>query len=188
MSYTHETIESVSAKLLGLAPGSLAELRRMEPEGAGTPIFWRMAAEYGFRDADLATWKRVIRILALLTPSGNRNSEVRLHERKRRLGTVLCDGGDPAWPPAGSNATPVFSEQRLARLLAIPAAQRGESLERIARMLAHSRTPQSGVNCNDIACLLLYPDKAAHLEDVALHYYARLDRAANPSKNEKGTD
>ncbi len=186
--FTHEeTVESISKKLLGLDSGPLAELRRMEPEEAGTPMFWRMAAEYGFRDVELSIWKRIVRIMALLTPRGNRSDAVRLHERTRRLGAVLCDGGDPGWPPKGANATPVLSEQRLARFLATPADQRGESLERIARMLARSRNPQNGINCTEIAYLLLYPDKATYLDDVARHYYSRLDRAAYQSKNEEGT-
>jgi len=186
--FTHEeTVESISKKLLGLDSGPLAELRRLEPEEAGTPMFWRMAAEYGFPDSELGIWKQIVRIMAELTPRGNRSDEVRLHERKRRLGAVLCDGGDPNWPSRSTDAAPVLSEKRLARFLATPADQRGESLERIARMLARSRNPRSGVNCTEIACLLLYPDKTTHLEDVARCYYSRLDRAAYQSKNEEGT-
>ena len=40
-----ETIATVSQRLLALDPGPLAELRRMDPDGVGTPIFWRLAAE-----------------------------------------------------------------------------------------------------------------------------------------------
>jgi CRISPR system Cascade subunit CasB len=186
--FTHEeTVESISKKLLGLDSGPLAELRRLEPNEAGTPMFWRMAAEYGFSDVELGAWKQIVRIMALLTPRGDRSNEVRLHERTRSLGAVLCDGGDPGWPPKGADAAPVLSEKRLARFLATPADQRGESLERIARMLARSRSPKSGVNCTEIAHLLLYPDKTKHLEDVARYYYSRLDRAAYQSKNEEGT-
>jgi CRISPR system Cascade subunit CasB len=182
-----ETIESISAKLLGMHPGQLAELRRMEPEGTGTPMFWRMAAQYEFQDADLNVWKRIVRILALLTPRGTRSADVRLHERSRRLGTVLCDGGDSAWPPKGPDPSPVLSELRLARFLATPADQRGEALERIARMLSRRRNAQRGVNCVEIARLLLYPSEAHPLQDVARNYYSRLDRAAYQSKNEEGT-
>ena len=187
MSMIEEAIESLSSKLLGLDPGPLAELRRMQPDGPGTPIFWRLAAQYEFRDPDLDYWKQIIRILALLTPRGNRGGDAKLHERSRRLGTVLCDGGDPAWPPSGPEPKPALSEQRLARLLAMSAAQRGEALERIARMLARTRNPQSGVNCVEIARLLLYPGDARPLQDIARDYYSKLDRAAKQSKKQEGT-
>ncbi len=187
MFTNEQAVESISKKLLGLDSGPLADLRRFGPEEAGTPMFWRMAAEYGFPDVEMGAWKQIVRIMALLTPKGNRGDEVRLHERTRRLGAVLCDGGDPGWPPKGANATPALSEQRLARFLATPADQLGESLERIARMLARSRNPQSGINCTEIAYLFLYPNNPTHLDDVARHYYSRLDRAAYQSKNEEGT-
>ncbi len=182
-----ETIESLSTKLLGLDPGPLAELRRMEPEDAGTPMFWRMAAQYAFREDNLDAWKRIARILALLTPGGNRNGDGMLHDRRRRLGAVLCDGGDPAWSSSGSEPKPVFSEQRLARFLAMPAVQRGEALERMARMLARTRNPQRGINCIEIARLLLYPNEKRPLQDIARDYYSHLDRAAYQSTKEEGT-
>ncbi len=187
MQTLEETIESISAKILALDPGPLAELRRMEPDGAGTPIFWRMAAQYEWRDAALDAWKRILRILALLTPCGQRGADVRLHEQRRHLGETLCDGGNPSWGQAGSEARPVYSEARLARFLAMPAAQRGEAMERMARLLARSRTPQSGVNCVEIARLLLRQEESYPLQDVAKHYYARLDHATHQTMQEKGT-
>lgn len=187
MSMIEDTIESLSPKLLSLDPGPLAELRRMQLDGAGTPIFWRLAAEHEFRDSDLDAWKQIVRILALLVPRGSRSGDARLHERSRRLGTVLCDGGNPAWPPPGPEPSPVMSEQRLARLLAMSAAQRGEALERIARMLARTRSPQSGINCIDIARLLLDPGDVRPLQDIARDYYSKLDRAAKQSKKQEGT-
>lgn len=182
-----ETITSLSTKLLGLAPGPIAELRRMPPDGAGTPVFWRLAVQHEFRDSDLHTWKQIIRILALLTPRGNLGGDAKLHERSRHLGTVLCDGGNLAWPPPGPEPNPVVSEKRLARFLAMSTAQRGEALERIVRMLARTRNPQSGVNCIEIARLLLYPDNVRPLHDIAHDYYSKLDRTAKQSKKEEGT-
>lgn len=187
MSMIEETIESLSAKLLGLDPGPLAELRRMQPDGPGTPIFWRLAAQYNFRDPDLGAWKQIVRILALLTPRGSRSGDARLHERSRRLGAVLCDGGNPAWPPPGPEPNPALSEQRLARFLAMSSAQRGDALERIARLLARTRDPQSGINCVEIARLLLYPDDVRQLQDIARDYYSKLDRAAKQSTKQEGT-
>ena len=186
MPTLEETIESISAKLLSLDPGPLAELRRMEPDGPGTPIFWRMVAQHNLRDGELDAWKQIIRMMALLTPCGHRGADVRLHDRRQHLGAALCDGGTPVWPTPGSEPKPVYSEARLARLLATPAAQRGEALERMARMLARSRSPENGVNCIEVARLLLRQDEAYPLQDVAKHHYARLDRAAYQTKQEKG--
>jgi hypothetical protein len=42
MKSLEETIAVLSAKLLSLAPGPLAELRRMEPDGVGASMFWRL--------------------------------------------------------------------------------------------------------------------------------------------------
>lgn len=187
MSTIEQTIESVSTKLLGLAPGPRAELRRMEPEGPGTPMFWRIAAQYQLRDSDLDAWKQIIRILAFLTPSGDRSGETKLHDRSRPLGAALCDGGDPAWRAPGSEPKPALSELRFARFLAMPGDRRGEALERIARMLARSRSPHIGVNCVEIARLLLYPNDPHTLQNIARDYYSRLDRAAKQSKKEEGT-
>lgn len=186
MPTLEETIESISAKLLSLDPGPLAELRRMEPDGPGTPIFWRVVAQHQLHDRDLNAWKQIIRMMALLTPCGHRGADVRLHDRRQHLGAVLCDGGMPTWPPPGPEPKPVYSEARLARFLAMPAAQRGEALERMARLLARSRSPQTGVNCIEVARLLLTPEEVYPLQNVAKHYYARLDRAVYPTKQEKG--
>ena len=101
-----------------------------------------------------------------------------------RLGRVFCDGGDPAWPSDPKNPRPALSESRLARLLVMPAAQRGEAIERIARMLARSRTPESGIDCAGIARLLLDPNSHESLQDIARDYYDRLDHAARNSKKE----
>ena len=172
-----ETIAVLSAKLLLLAPGPLSELRRMEPDGVGTSMFWRLVAILDLPAQKTQEWMQIVRILAILTPKSAQNASVRLHDRSFRLGRILCDGGNPAWPADPQNPRPQLSEQRLARLLVTPASQRGEALERIARMLARSRSPEVGVNCTEIALLLLDPNNPLPLQDVARYYYARLDRA-----------
>lgn len=172
-----ETIEAVSLRLLGLAPGPLAELRRMEPDGCGTPIFWRLAAELGFRADQTKEWMQVVRILAILTPKSRLSPTVRLHDRFQKLGRVFCDGGDQTWPSDPKNPRPALSESRFARLLATPAAQRGEAIERIARILARTRAPEVGINCTDIARLLLQTDDSLPLQNLARDYYRRLDPA-----------
>ena len=85
-------------RLLRLDPGSLAELRRMGTGGAGPLAFWRLAAECGFLDDPSELWRPIVQIFAILTPRGDRLATDRLHNARRRLGAVLCDGGDPVWP------------------------------------------------------------------------------------------
>lgn len=179
-----EKIRQLSSELLGLAPGPLAELRRMEIGGSGTPAFWRLAAKVAFLDEDIDAWMQIARVMAILVPKGDLTGKERLHQfrdeagRKRGLGTVLCDGGDPDWPPKDASVHDgVLSEKRLVRFLALPAIARGPALERIARMLATRRSPYSGVNCVEIANLLLDPDNRDHARGVAGEYYRRLDGA-----------
>jgi len=181
-----ETMDALSAKLLSLDPGPLAELRRMESGRTGTPTFWRMAAAFDFPQDKQDIWMRIVKILAILTPRGGRSTRVRLNDDTRSLGAVFCDGGDPNWPPQGSRPAPKLSEQQFARLLATPANQRGEALERTARMLASSRNPEKGICCTDLARLLLYPADEQSLKRVARDYYARLDRVIR-NLNKEGT-
>lgn len=167
-----------------LDPGALAALRRMKAESAA-PAFWRLAAQH--RDTigrqDLAEqWTAILRILAILAPRGDPDERPFLHNPSRPLGAVLCDGGDTDWP-GGERPHPVFSERRLAQLMAARERQRIVLLERAARALA--RSPGRGVNVPDIALALLFPDDGRRLAEP---YYRRLDRAeqeaARKSKGE----
>jgi CRISPR system Cascade subunit CasB len=182
-----ETIAVLSAKLLALDPGPLSELRRMEPDGVGTSMFWRLVATLDLPVKQTGEWMQIVRILAILTPKSAQNASARLHDRSFRLGRIFCDGGNPAWPSDPQNPRPQLSEQRLACLLVTPASQRGEALERIARMLARSRAPEVGINCTEIALLLLDPNNPLPLQDVARYYYARLDRADYDSNKSQET-
>lgn len=155
-----------------LAPGPLAELRRMSASGA--PAFWRLAAQHPktIAGAKQADWMNVVRMIAILTPKGDPPKRRPLHDRNRRLGAVLCDGGDPdpAWQPPAK-----FSERRLTQLVAARGAQRAALLERAVRALARTRLPDSGVSVTDLArAVLVGQDHAALL---AAPYYRRLDRA-----------
>ena len=160
-----------------LDPGQLAELRRMNGE-TGAPAFWRLAARYPStigQESKQKQWIALIRIVPILTPKDDPATRVHLHDPNRRLGAVLCDGGDRSWPPNdGGKPRPVFSEHRLAQLMAARGTQRGVLLTRAARTLARSRTEESGINILDIACTLLAPDNGRHLAEP---YYRRLDRA-----------
>jgi CRISPR system Cascade subunit CasB len=186
-----DKIHNLSKEMLRLAPGPLAELRRMDIGGVGAPAFWRLAAACGFLDGPALSWMRIVKIMAILTPKGERSGQERLHQKRdkdgrdRSLGSVLCDGGQPGWPSTGQGESPALSETRLARLLAGPANERGPTLERITRALASRRDPTSGVDCTDIARLLLFPDDPEPPRTLAREYYRRLDLAARQNSKEK---
>ena len=194
-----EAAVHAAAILQHLDPGPLAELRRMDPE-IGAPAFWRLAARHpdtiGRQDKQ-DQWVEIIRIFAILTPKGGRghgggafgegpDQREHLHNPRRRLGAVLCDGGvpDPHWPPKdGGTPRPMLSEFRLAKLLAARGQQRSVLLKHAAQMILRSRQ-DIGINVADIALVLLRPADGRRLAE---HYYRRLDRAELAAKeSEKG--
>lgn len=159
-----EVIFKLSQRMARLDPGSLARLRRMDPEGPGETEFWKLAL-----DCDLGTDARhqmLVRLLALLTPRGDPGIHKKLHDRSRALGTVLAETK--------------FPETRLMRFLALPFGRRGEALERMVRWLAQKG--HDGVNCTDIAALLLSDDDRAARRLAETHYRA-VDRL-NTTDNE----
>jgi hypothetical protein len=180
-----DIIEKTSEQMLRrMGPGELAELRRMS--GPVAPAaYWRLAAECGFLDDNPQRWMPIIQIMALLTPKGDRQSNDRLHDPRRQFGEVLADGGDADWR-GGGDARPFLSETRLARFLAAPAAARAETLTRLARALASTRNRNSGVNCVEIASLILSTDPA--LNKIAQAYYRRLDAARTSAPEESNDD
>ncbi|MBF0192641.1 MAG: hypothetical protein HQL99_16115 [Magnetococcales bacterium] len=175
-----EAVFRTSYELLRLDPGPLARLRRMDVNGPGETDFWQLAGKCGFLAAIQGDgWLRLVKIMALLTPKGDPATRGRLHQSERAFGAVLCDGGQLDW--SGERA--FLSESRLARFLSLPVDRRGEALEGMARMLAASRSPNSGVNCLDIACLLFSND-VKHTRKLASAYYRRLDFTRNPKQKE----
>ena len=170
---TAEAVRAAAADIRRLDPGTLADLRRMR-EGRIAPAFWRQASKHpgtiGHSKLE-QTWMAILRILAILTPTGNPDERPSLHDHSRRLGRVLCDGGDPGW----TGPIPALSESRLSQLLSARGNQRAVLLTRAARAIARSRVPGSGVNVVDIAVALLWPDDSANR--IAKPYYDRLDAA-----------
>ncbi len=159
-----------------LEPGPLAELRRMNIS-IGAPGFWRLAAQHPDTiNNGLEDWMSIVRILAILTPKGDPAKRKPLHDAKRRLGEVLCDGGDPNWPDSNP-PRPVLSEPRLARLMAARGKQRGVLLHRAVSAISRTRQQDSGVNVTDIAWTLLDADSGRTGRRIAESYYRRLDRA-----------
>ena len=180
---------AAAKRLQHLPAGPLAELRRMTGDEAA-PEFWRLAARFpgtiGRPDGE-SEWIAIVRILAILTEKGDPARRRPLHDRRRSLGEVLCDGGDKRWPPRGGGPPrPVFSERRLAQLMAARGPQRAVLLTRAARALARSRDPRDGINVVDIAYALLAPDNRRQLAEP---YYRRLDCAELVAQeSEEGTE
>jgi CRISPR system Cascade subunit CasB len=186
-----ETIYAIGQVLAALEPGPLAELRRRPSVNgdAGAPYLWRLIARHGIRSRE-ATWARIIRIMAILTEKGRDENKPSPHQRAQKangwrgLGTALCDGGDRNWPERGTTPRPVYSEDRLARLLAAKRDTRADLMERAARMLAAKKPKGAPIDCTDIAEFLLCEDDRP-ARDIARDYYKRLDQALAQPENEE---
>src|SRR5690606_31908296 len=176
-------IAKTSVILLHSGPGPIARLRRMDVTGPGEADFWQLAKYGGFLDEIAGdNWLRIVKIMSLLTPKGDYKANHVLHDPATPLGRLLCDGGNRDW----SGPRPFSAEDRLMRFVAMPFEKRGDALERMARMLASSRRPNSGVNCVDIACLLFSAD-VKHTRKLAKTYYQRLDSKASQDTIGKDT-
>ena len=189
LSNADKAVLAAARDLQRLEPGPLAELRRMS-DRSGAPMFWRLAARHpntiGCPERQ-SEWMAIIRILAILFDKGDPANRPALHDFRRPLGEVLCDGGNPGWPQEqAGTAQPAFSERRFTQLLTSRSSQRRTLLERAARALAQKRVPGSGVNVTDIAHALLEPRDARRLAEP---YYRRLDRALwTTDKAKEGQD
>lgn len=171
---------AAAAEMQRLDPGPMAELRRMTPDDPA-PAFWRLAVRHPAMTERRADWVQVLKILAILTSKGAPEGRLPLHDRKRPLGEVLCDGGDPDWRPHGTPPDGVFSERRLVQLLATRGNARFVALERAARMIAAKRNPASGIDVTQIAEAILWPERTAPIAEA---YFRRLDRAARDPSEE----
>jgi len=178
-----EIVDYISRDLLKLGAASLAELRRMPVNEIGVLPFWYLARNCGFSNERSRTekWVRIVKIMALLAPKGEERTDCRLHDSRRSLGDMLCTGGVLDWHSSGAFVQPFVSEFRLMRFLAQPHHLRLQTLEAFARRLANIRDADSGVNCAEIAALVLFPDNKRQLQELASAYYRRL---ASASRNQ----
>lgn len=168
-----DAVRAAAVEIRWLDPGGLADLRRVR-EGRIAPAFWRLGSQHPHtigRSDQEQEWMAILRIIAILTPTGNPDERPVLHDHRQRLGKVLCDGGDPGW----DGKKPALSESRLAQLLSARDSQRAVLLTRAARAIARSRVHGSGINVVDIAVALLRPDDS--MNRIAKPYYDRLDAA-----------
>lgn len=151
---------AIATALAAADSGERAAARRMGPEGSA--LFWRIVARHGITRGEEDKWRRITRMLALLTPSSATKTR---HQQGRRFGEVLADGG----AEAARLDKPALSEQRLARLLAARGSARLEAIERAVRALARQ---QPLIDAPSLAWAVLRDDG----RDLARDYYARLDR------------
>lgn len=164
-----------------LDSGQLANVRRARSLEQAPPVLWRLVARYPSIRFDLEVWMVYLRICAIFTPKGETGNRPKLHNHSRRLGAVLCDGGNPDWPDTGESR-PAISEQRFAQLLKSRSARRHSLLERSARALMRTFQPHSGVDVGDIAWTLLDLNRSETVRQLSSHYYARLDRAESQTQ------
>lgn len=182
----NKTATDAARMLKDLAPGPLAALRRMKlPNGA--PCFWRLAARHPetipSREAD---WMTIVKILAILTPRGDPEQRKPLHQSRRALGEVLCDGGNPAWPDSNP-PRPVLSERRFAQLLASRGEQKRALFTRAMQAINRTYQSGSGINVVDIAWAVLSSNSGSMKQRLARAYYRRLDRAGrNAETSQEG--
>ena len=173
-----DAVQSAAGYLQHLPAGNIAELRRMGPMSVSPPTYWKLAVRHsGTISENHDAWQSILRILAILTPKGDPEKRTPLHNPERKLGQVLCDGGNPQWPGAGEAIRPVVSEHRVAQLMSARGKQRRMLLERAMRTVARTRHPDSGVDVVDIARWLLSTDTKALARHLAENYYQRLDHA-----------
>ncbi|MCY4148117.1 MAG: type I-E CRISPR-associated protein Cse2/CasB [Gammaproteobacteria bacterium] len=181
MSQVEDSVGNVVikiAKFLSEAePGELAELRRMNDKFEAR-MFWRLSAQYERIAKQPEKWSVIVKMLALLTPTGSREAKESVHDGKRPLGAVLCDGGE-----TGTVERPLLSENRLARLLVARDKIRLEALERAVRLLARN---QVKLNTVELAWAVIAPDKAT--ARIAKAYYKRLDSIAKDKTKEEYND
>lgn len=180
MSQAEDSVGQVAikvAKILSKAqPGELAELRRMKTEAR---LFWRLSALHDRIARQPKKWAAIVRMLALLTPTGASETKQSVHDDKRSLGAVLCDGGE-----TGPVERPLLSEIRLARLLAARGGARLDALERAVRMLARN---QVKLNAAELAWAVIAPPE--HVTTlIAKAYYKRLDTTVKDQATEESKD
>lgn len=109
--------------------GDLAGLRRMSPEAADVPAFWRLAARHDLLRGTVVErkWALIVHGIALMTPTTGVSSA---HDPDRSVGAALYLGGNLG------RTTAFYSETRLNRLLTARGAMLPTLLIRMFRMLA----------------------------------------------------
>ena len=162
-----------------LSPGDRAELRRMDPDGPDTAVFWRLMASHDLLGNSIleSKWALILHGIALMTPRNSGDGSPRTaHDGYTPVGRALFLGGEP------HREKGFYSETRLNRLLTARGPVLRTLLARVFRMLA-----SAGVSFNwrEMAQFILnegYDDEAAEQarRRIARDYY-RTERGRSPA-------
>ncbi len=147
-----DLVQHVSKELLKMRPDQIARLRRMQNNGPGVLEYWQVIVSTESDSSDHVI--QLVKTMAILTPQGPPNGINKLHLKQNTLGRILCRVNYP--------------ETQLMRLIEVPHHGRSEAIERAARWISNRHT--EGINCFDIACLLLSED-VKHTRRLAEDYY-----------------
>ncbi len=159
------TVKALASKIANLEPGALAELRR-PPAPEGAVAFWRLWHTMHLPYSN-APWEEVVRIIAILTPTGRSEGKQSAHNANRSFGRALFESG--------------VSDLRFSRLLAATPDERRRTLVRLARMLDRSG---ERFNLVPLARMVLFDQVDDVKRQVAKEYYGA---EANPNPSQKET-
>ena len=117
----------------GFRPGDLAELRRMEPDRADSPVLIGLLAQEDLFGSPqvVKKWALIVHGMALMTPKGSSDAQRgTAHDGMMPVGRALFLGGE------ATRDQGFYSEARLKRLLASRGDMTRTLLARAFRMLA----------------------------------------------------
>lgn len=133
--------------------GSLAGLRRMNPELMDEPACRRLIAQAGLLDLHpqaAVKWALILHGIALMTRSYEPTTPQRsAHQRNVSVGRALCQGNDP------HRQQPFYSPTRLQRLMRARGKQQRQLLRQLFRRLAVAGVSFDWV---EMAHFILYQD------------------------------
>lgn len=178
-----QVIADLAKDVARLDSGALAALRRGALVGAGAPAFWTLLARHDLSAVrrDIDGWAAVMQGMALMTPRGRDQNRPPAHDPRMPLGRALANGGTTE--REGPSSPPLFSELRLARLMASKGMIRQDLALRACRMFA---SHEVRINWSQMARLILDGDEYT-ARRIARDYYGTLDRRVRQDQ-EKSTD
>ena len=162
--------------------GDLAELRRMNPDSADSPVLMGLLAQeelFGPPEVE-KKWALILHGVALMTPKGGDGGEVRTaHDGQMPVGRALYLGGET------TKELGFYSETRLKRLLASRGGMTRTLLARAFRMLAAANVTFSWREMANFIHSDGFDEKEAerHRHRIAREYF-QAQRRSQPATTE----